>query len=409
MTGDAGSPRPVTTGEEGSKRAAVRVLHVMEATIGGTRRHLVDVAGGQARAGLDVAVVAATLRDPDFPADLDALEALGVRVHRLQMVRAIAPLTDLRHERALRQLLRAEAPDIVHTHSSKAGVLGRRASLATGIGARVHTPHTFSFLFGALFSPAKRALFKAIETHYARRTQRLVAVSPSEAETFRASGVVDPAKVRVVPNGVDPARIEGAPPLDVAALGLDPTRPIVAIVGLVYAAKGQDLAVEALTRPGLADAQLLIVGPGEPAALAALRARAAALGVADRVVCTGPRRDVPSVLAAATCLLLPSRWEGMPYVVLEAMAARLPVVATPVDGARDLVRDGVTGALAARIDADAIADALARVLRATPAERAALGARGRAHLDGGFTVARMVEALTSVYMEAIEEVRRERR
>lgn len=388
----------------------MRILHVMEATIGGTRRHLVDVASGQRRAGHDVSVIASTLRDPDFPADLDALEALGVHVHRLPMVRAIAPRTDLRHQRAIAAILQDERPEVVHTHSSKAGVLGRRASLEVGVGVRIHTPHTFAFLFGALFSPPKRALFKAIERHYARRTQRLIAVSASEAETFRSSGVVDPARVRVVPNGIDPARIEGAAPLDVAALGLDPARPIVAVIGLVYAAKGQDLALEALARlgpagSGLEDAQLLIVGPGE---VDALRARAASLGLAARVVCTGPRADVPSVLAAATCLLLPSRWEGLPYVVLEAMAAGKPVVATPVDGARDLVRDGVTGALATAIDADAIATALARVLRATDAERAALGARGRARLDEGYTVARMVERLTAVYEEACAEAARER-
>jgi len=373
----------------------------MEATIGGTRRHLVDVAGEQRRRGLDVTVVASTLRDPGFPADLAQLEAAGVRVFRLPMVREIAPRFDFAHERALRAILRDEQPAIVHTHSSKAGVLGRRASLVTGIGARVHTPHTFAFLFSALFSPPKRALFRAIERHYGRRTDRLVAVSASEAETFRRSGVIDPAKVRVVPNGIDPARVAGAAPLDVGALGLDPARPVIAVIGLVYAAKGQDLALEALAAPGLEAAQLLIVGPGDTSSL---RARATELGLDRRVMFTGPRDDVPSVLAAATCLLLPSRWEGMPYVVLEAMAAARPVVATPVDGARDLVRDGVTGALAASIDPPAIAAALLRVLNATPEARADLGARGRARLDEGYTVERMVTALDTVY----EEARRER-
>ncbi len=379
----------------------------MEATIGGTRRHLVDVAGAQRRAGLDVAVAVATARDPDFPRDLERLAELGVRVHVVPMVRSIAPRLDWRHARELAALLRSERPDVVHTHSSKAGVLGRRASLVTGIGARVHTPHTFAFLFGALFSPAKRALFKAIERHYGKHTARLVAVSNSEGETIRASGVVDPAKVRVVPNGIDPARVEGAEPLDVREFGLDPQAPIIAVIGLVYAAKGQDLAIEALAMPGLERAQLLVVGPpGADGALEALQARARELGVAQRVVCTGARRDVPRILATATCLLLPSRWEGLPYVVLEAMAARLPVVATPVDGARDLVREGITGALAERAEPSAIAAALLRVLSLPAAERAALGVRGRARLDEGYTLERMEAALSQVYREALSESQR---
>ena len=119
----------------------------MECTIGGTRRHLVDVARGQRRAGLDVHVVASTLRDPGFPPELDALEAEGVGVTRLDMVREVSPRLDRAHARALAAHLRELRPDIVHTHSSKAGVLGRHASLRTGVGARVHTPHTFAFLF----------------------------------------------------------------------------------------------------------------------------------------------------------------------------------------------------------------------------------------------------------------------
>ena len=125
----------------------MRVLHVMESTIGGTRRHIVDVTLGQLELGLDVHLVVAAER----------LRAAGASVVVLPMERAIRPATDLRHARFLGRHLREVRPDVVHTHSSKAGVLGRHASLATGIGGRVHTPHTFAFLFGAMFGSAKRA------------------------------------------------------------------------------------------------------------------------------------------------------------------------------------------------------------------------------------------------------------
>ena len=377
----------------------MRVLHVMEATIGGTRRHLVDLALGQRSQGIDVAVAVATQRDPGFPADLDRLEAAGVDVRRVEMVREISPRRDWGHVKQLRALIEELRPLVVHTHSSKAGVLGRRAARRT---ARVHTPHTFAFLFGALFGRGKRALFRGIESYLGRSTDRLIAVSESEGHTIRRSGVVDAAKVRVVPNGIDPARVADAEALDVAGLGLDPGRPLAAVVGLVYAAKGQDLALAALQEPGLEDLQLVCVGPGE---LEELRGAAAAAGLGARVAVTGPRNDVPSVLAAADLLLLPSRWEGLPYVVLEAMAASLPVVATPVDGARDLVRDGVTGRLAETIDAGAIATALRDVVGASPEERLRMGAAGRERLDSDYTVERMVERTSAVYEEAVREAR----
>lgn len=376
----------------------MRVLHVMEATIGGTRRHLVDVARGQHGAGLEVHLAVATARDPDFPADLEQLEQLGVSVHRLPMVREIRPGRDLADTLAMRRLLRGLRPDVVHTHCSKAGVLGRAASLSTGIGRRVHTPHTFAFLFEALFGPRKRALFRTIEKTLAARTQRLVAVSEGEAETFRRSGVVPPERVRVVPNGIDPTRFEGAEPLDVAALGLDPRRPLLAVVGLVYEAKGQDLLIEALARPGLEEVQLLVVGPGDRSRH---EARAAALGLEPRLRFLGARRDVPAILAAADALVLPSRWEGMPYIVLEAMAASRPVVANPVDGARELVQHGRTGLLCEEIGIDALAGRLRELLALPAEERLALGRAGRRRLDQGYSIESMVAGLIGVYEEVL--------
>lgn len=375
----------------------------MECTIGGTRRHLVDVARGQKAAGLDVHVVASTLRDPDFPADLNLLEELGVHVERLDMVREMRPFTDLRHDKFLRGHLKRVQPDVVHTHSSKGGVLGRKASLDADIGARVHTPHTFAFLFSALFGPLKRRLVRSIEAYYGARTHRTIAVSLGEAETIRTSGVVPADRIRVVSNGIDPAPFEGVAPVDWSALGVDPARPVALLVGLVYAAKGHDLAIAALARPGLEDVQLVCAGPGDAATY---QEQARSLGVADRVHFLGPRRDVPALMAGADLLFLPSRWEGMPYVVLEAMAASRPVVATAVDGARDLVVDGETGALAAEPTVDAVADALRRVVSLPREDRAGLGAASRSRLDGRASIASMVDGLSIVYDEALAEARR---
>ena len=370
----------------------------MEATIGGTRRHLVDVARGQAREGLDVHLAVATRRDPDFVDDLAQLEREDVGVTRVPMVRPVRPLRDWRDYRQLKRLLRELRPDVVHTHSSKAGVLGRQASISSGVGRRVHTPHTFAFLFEALFGPLQRRLYQVTEARLARRTERVIAVSESEAETFRRSGVVAPERVRLVPNGIDPARFDGVEPADLRALGLDPGRPTAAVIGLVYAAKGQDLALEALAAADLGELQLLVVGPGDGARL---EHRARELGLAERVRFTGARKDVPELLAALDFLVLPSRWEGMPYIVMEAMASGLPVVATPVDGARELILPGETGLLAEAIDAGALRTALREALALSREERAAMGRAGRARVCAEFDAERMVRGLIEVYAELV--------
>lgn len=374
----------------------MRVLHVMEATIGGTRRHLVDVARGMRRRGVDVHVAVATARDPDFPADLAALEAEGVGVRRLPMVREVRPGRDWRDFLALRRLLRELQPDVVHTHSSKAGVLGREASWSTGIGARVHTPHTFAFLFEALFGPLKRRFYRSLEVRLARRTDRLIAVSPTEAETFRAAGIVAEEKIRIVANGVDPTLFEGVPPLDLAELGLDPERPTAAVIGLLYAAKGQDLALRALAHHACADLQLVVAGPGDRREVDSLVSE---LGLADRVRVTGPRRDVPALLAAIDFLVLPSRWEGMPYIVMEAMASGLPVLATPVDGARDLVVHGETGLFAGAVGVEALREGMRALVAMSPAQRGAMGRAGRERVCAAYSVEAMLDGLLDVYAE----------
>lgn len=376
----------------------MRVLHVMECTIGGTRRHLVDVARGQKRRGMDVHVVASTLRDPDFPADLDALEAEGVLVTRLDMLREVTPSVDRAHLGQIMQILREVRPDIVHTHSSKAGVLGRQASQTTGIGRRVHSPHTFAFLFKALFSWPKRLAYQAVEGHFSYRSQAIIAVSESEAASFRGTWAVPSKRIRVVPNGIDPAPFAGAEAYDLSELGLDPSRPTALMVGLVYAAKGQDLALEALAQPGMEELQLVCAGPGD---LTEVEAQVQRLGLADRVRFLGARRDVPELLAACDFLALSSRWEGMPYVVLEAMAAGKPVLATPVNGAVDAIADPATGILCEAIDADSVAAGMRRMLAAGAGGRALMGAEAAAALEGRFTIPAMLDGLQAVYEELL--------
>lgn len=372
----------------------------MESTIGGTRRHIRDVGHELQRRGHEVHLAVSAERMPEFAEDVAELRGAGVEVHEIPMQRAIDPRADWRDLRALKRLLKSVRPEIVHTHSSKAGVLGRVASLQAGIGRRVHTPHTFAFLFDAMFSGPKRRLFRALEVGLAKRCSAVVAVSETEAETIRASGVVAPDRLCVVPNGIDPEPYRSASPVAPADLNARADELLVSVVGLLNVAKGQDLALRAIALPGLERVRLLIAGHGEEEA--ALRALAGELGVADRVTFLGWWRDVPGLLAASDALLLPSRWEGLPYIALEAMASGLPVVATPVDGARELISDGVSGFRAGAIDAESIAAALRQLIEVGPAGRAELGRAGAEIQAQRYSIASMVDGLEAVYARALD-------
>jgi glycosyltransferase involved in cell wall biosynthesis len=374
----------------------VHVCHVIEATIGGTRRHVVDLARGLARRGVEVWLASAQRRDPGFPADLAALAGEGVHCVDVPMVRSIRPGRDLADLRALVELARRVQPDVIHTHSSKAGVLGRLAAASAGRPA-VHTPHTFAFLFRAEFRAWQRALFRALEVQLTGSTAAVVAVSRSEAESMCRSGVVPRERVRVVPNGIDAGRWTAARPASRAALGVPEGVPLLSVLGLLHVAKGQDVALRALARPELAAAHLLLAGMGEERG--ELEELARALGVSERAHFLGWRDDAPALVAASDVVLLPSRWEGMPYIVLESMAAARPVVAARVDGAVELVDDGRTGALVEIEDHAGLARAVARVLALGPGERERMGALARERVLATYTIDRMLDALLAVYAE----------
>lgn len=369
----------------------------MESTIGGTRRHIVDVAREQLALGVDVQLCVAALRDPRFEEDLRVLESEGCDVLRLDMVRAIRPGKDYRHWRAIESLLKSTRPDVVHTHSSKAGVLGRLASMSCDIGARVHTPHTFAFLFEAMFGATKRAVFRTIESQLAAHSAAVIAVSPSEGHAFHSSGVVSQERIRVVENGIVPEPFLSATPMTREALGVPTGVPLTAVIGLLNAAKGQDLALRALTEPGCEALHLVVAGMGEDEE--GLRALAAHLGIESRVRFLGWCDEVPALLAALDFLLLPSRWEGMPYIVLEAMASRLPVVATPVAGAVDLVEDGLTGFLAGSASSSAVGRCAAQLVRCEASSLSAMGERARRTVLDRYTARTMAERLIQVYRD----------
>ncbi|MCB9898403.1 MAG: glycosyltransferase [Planctomycetes bacterium] len=385
----------------------MRVLQVMECTIGGTRRHLRDLVFGLHRRGVSVEVVAAALREPRMRDDMRRMRAAGITVHEIPMVRPIRPLTDLRHGLRLARVLCDRGFDVIHTHSSKAGALGRGFGALLSGAVRVHTPHTYAFSFdgghGQGGEPAgPPGLILATERILGRVTHRLVHVSAAELEEGQALGVIPRARARVVPNGVDPAAF-GDPSGGEAVraeLGIPADAPLVGTVGLLNDAKGHDLLLDALAR--LPDGvHLMIVGMGEREP--DLRAQAERLGISARMHITGWRDDVLACYDAMDVFVLSSRWEGLSYALLEAMASGRPCVSTDVNGSREALLDGELppgGVVVQRLDVESLASAVRDLLTDAPG-RAALGEAARERVAARFTVDAMVDATIAVYDEVL--------
>lgn len=378
----------------------------MESTIGGTRRHLNQLALGLPKDKFDITVIASAERDATFKTDLAAMERAGARVAEIPMIRNIRWKTDRRHIQQIREILTTGKFDIVHTHSSKAGALGRWASICEKQGRRVHTPHTFGFAFAGGFSTGKRGIFYGIELLLGRFTHRLICVSPSEAQQARKLKVVKASRISVIENGIDmepylniPSRADAR-----TKLGLPQNETIALIVALLNSAKGQVEAVEAMSQiPRERRPLLMCAGAvsdpeyGEAVAQAIVKYQ-----LQDRVRLAGHQSNIPVWLAAANYVLCPSRWEGMPYAVLEAMAAGRAVLATATNGAKDAILPNVTGRIVKIGDAAELAGAIEQFTE-NPELCDRLGAAGREHVANRYTSAQMIQHTSDLYFEVLNQ------
>ena len=315
----------------------------------------------------------------------EASEALGVRFIPLRNVRrSISPLRDLAGLVELTRLLRRERPDILHASSSKAGVLGRLAGGLARVPIRIFTVHGWAF---AAHSGVASRLYRGADRLVEPLTTVTICVSEREREAGVAAGTCTPERTVVIPNAVD---VAAAP----RATSSGRERPRILAVGRLKAPKDFPTLVRALGElpPDSFEAVIVGDGPDRPGLEEEIQAR----GLAGRVRLAGERRDVPELLADADVFVLPSRSEGHPVSVLEAMAAGLPVVASRVGGVPEQVSDGETGLLVAPGDPLELAAALGR-LAADPSLRRRLGAAGRARAEQAFDLDAFRHAHLAVY------------
>jgi glycosyltransferase involved in cell wall biosynthesis len=271
------------------------------------------------------------------------------------------PLRDLRALATLVRMLRREGSAILHTHTSKAGFIGRLAGRLARVPAIIHQPH--GHIFYAYYGATRTALYIGLERLAARWSDRLVTLTDRGIDEHLAVGIGRRSQFITVPSGVPTDELRARAPERAAArraLGLPPDAFVVAAVGRLVPVKGFDLLVQALPAllEALPDALVLVAGDGPERERLAVRAER--LGVRDHVRLLGSHTDVVEVLAAADVLAAPSRNEGMGRALVESMALGVPVVASAVGGIPAVVDDDV-GRLIASDDSGALAAALIEV------------------------------------------------
>jgi glycosyltransferase involved in cell wall biosynthesis len=326
-----------------------------------------------------------------------------------KLSRKISAAADLKSLWRLIRFFRRERPTILHTHTAKAGTLGRLAAMAAGIPVRVHTFH--GHIFSGYFSPALTRIFLAIERFLGRHTDCIIAVSPSQrkelVETYR---IAPPEKVVTIPLGFDLDRFLGVNGYGGslrAAAGCSREAALVGWVGRMTAIKDPTLFLESAfrIRAALPSAQFVMVGDGELREDCEARIRKA--GLQDKVLLAGWKPDLSPVYADLDLLLLTSINEGTPLAILEAMASGRSFIATDVGGVRDLMIGTVrkeqgwerfdNGILVTR-DSRRIAEA-AEYLLLRPDLRREMGCCGREFVRNRYSCNRLADDLEYLYLQ----------
>jgi glycosyltransferase involved in cell wall biosynthesis len=341
---------------------------------------------------------------------LEEARARGIAVLTIpELGREIRPGRDMAVVRRLVEVLRRVRPELVDTHTAKAGTVGRLAARIAAVPRRLHTFH--GHVFRGYFGAAKTGGFVRIERALASLTDRVIALSEAQrrdlVEQFRICAA---ERVRVIPLGLDLSPFASADPAAVrafrASVGAE-RRPIVSIVGRLAPVKNHDLFLDAASLLSAGGRELVFAVVGGGSEEARLRARADALGVAHRVRFLGWRRDLPVIYHGSDAVVLTSHEEGTPVCLIEALAARRPVVATAVGGVPDVLRGVSTARLVPPGDAAAIAEAINAAIDAPPSPAGT--AAGAARITRTYAMSRLLQESRALYDELAASKSRRRR
>jgi glycosyltransferase involved in cell wall biosynthesis len=377
-----------------------RVVHLItHFALGGATETVLAICKHADRSRFEASVLCGHT-DPREDTLFSEAQQAGIRTDILPgLCRSIRPPLDFRVYRKLARWLAHEKPDVLHTHGSKAGILGRLAAARTGVPTIVHTVHGWGH--HDHMSPLSRSAYIALERRAARVTSRIIAVAEANVQKGLADGIGKPEQYAVIHSGIDISKFRDAA-VDRGALrtelGIPVGAPVVGTVSRLAAQKAPEdfLKVAELVHARCPGVHFVFIGGGpmQKEFQECIREQKLSGIVHD----LGYRHDIPEILRVFDIFLLTSLWEGLPRVFPQAMCAALPIVATRVDGAPEAVKDGETGYLLPPRDCQGMADGILRLLGDSKRRRE-FGQAGLERVYPAFCDRDMTRRIEDVYEE----------
>lgn len=326
----------------------IKIVHILEGFLGGTSTYMCTVLPQLVLKGFDVTLICSLNRScPDIDTKVSELQASGVKVYIVPIYREIKPIKDIQSLIICLRLFSKYKFDIIHTHCSKAGALGRCAGILTGKNLRVHTPHCFAFT--RCTNRFERTLYFALEKIFGKFTTMLITVSKSEADIVLNSRIVTADKCTIVENGLSNGKsysnhfLSIKRSLSKQTLGIDKNVQIVTTACRLVKYKGIFRFLEAAAISRTPKVVFLIAGDGE--LISSAEKFIVANKLSNKVKLLGHVSEMEQLYAISDIIALCSDAEAQPYLLLEAMRAKCPVVATSVIGNKELISHGRTGTL----------------------------------------------------------------
>ena len=384
----------------------MKICHLItRLIIGGAQENTLLTCLGLAEMGHEVVLIAGPETGPEGSL-WGKVESSGLSAVKLdEMRRAVDPLNDWRCLRALERLLGELGCDVVHTHSSKAGILGRLAAKRAGVPLVVHTIHGMSF--NRTQSAPARTLYRWLERRAAGWTDAIICVADAMADQAVAAGVAPRRRFTTIYSGMetdqfvpDPARRQQVR----AEWGFEDGHIVVGTIARLFRNKGYEEIIAAMPAMVRNGGPLRFVWVGDGRDRQRYERDLGRIALRDRVRLTGLVRpdQIPGLLAGFDILVHASRWEGLPRALPQALLMEVPVVSFDNDGAPEVVTPGVTGELVRLGDLNGLAVAVARLAQ-SPERRRRLGAAGRARCLEMFDHRKMVREIDELYRRVMDE------